>query len=102
MNGCNGADSGAYLNYFKASLFGQGLHEVTYPYLNTNPKLTCPTGKTIYNSGAYVKTVLPDYYCTEDKLMTLVATYGAAVTYIYASDQAFGNYASGVFSGCTS
>jgi hypothetical protein len=31
-----------------------------------------------------------------------VATYGAAVSYIYASDRAFGNYANGVFSACTS
>lgn len=29
-------------------------------------------------------------------------TYGAAVSYIYASDKAFGNYANGVFAGCTS
>ena len=34
--------------------------------------------------------------------MTLVSTYGAAVSYIYASDTAFGNYATGVFTGCTS
>ena len=31
-----------------------------------------------------------------------IATYGAAVSYLYASDRAFGNYANGIFSGCTS
>ncbi len=100
--GCDGADSGAYGNFFATTLKGQSVHEVTYPYLNTNPKLTCPTGKTIYNSGAYVATPLPDYACTETKLMSLVSTYGAAVSYIYASDSGFGNYASGVFDKCTS
>jgi hypothetical protein len=30
-----------------------------------------------------------------------IATYGAAVSYLYASDRAFGNYANGIFSGCT-
>jgi len=45
---------------------------------------------------------MPEYECTEDKLKTLVATYGAAVTGISASDRAFGNYANGVFDGCTS
>jgi hypothetical protein len=31
-----------------------------------------------------------------------VSTYGAAVSYIYASDRAFGNYGNGVFAGCMS
>ena len=102
MNGCNGADAPSYGVFFASSLTGQSVHEVDYPYLDTAPNLKCPTGKTIYNSGAYVATPLPDYSCTEDKLKTLVATYGAAVTSIYASDAGFGNYANGVFNGCTS
>ena len=32
----------------------------------------------------------------------LVYRYGAVATHIYASDSGFGNYASGVFNGCTS
>jgi hypothetical protein len=102
MNGCNGADAPSYGVFFASSLTGQSVHEADYPYLDTAPNLKCPTGKTIYNSGAYVATPLPDYSCTEDKLKTLVATYGAAVTSIYASDAGFGNYANGVFNGCTS
>jgi hypothetical protein len=43
-----------------------------------------------------------DYGCDEDKLMSLVSTYGSAVSYIYASDGGFYNYAGGVFDGCTS
>ena len=30
-----------------------------------------------------------------------VSTYGAAVSYIYASDESFGNYGGGVYSGCS-
>ena len=50
---------------------------------------------------AMVKMTL-DYACTEAKLMTLVSTYGAAVSYINASDSAFANYARGIFNQCTS
>jgi hypothetical protein len=45
---------------------------------------------------------MADYYCTEDKLKSLVSTYGAAVTSIYASDPDFGNYGNGVFAKCSS
>jgi len=102
MNGCDGADPGAYINFFTNSLHGQSVHEVNYPYLDRNPKLTCPQGKSIYNSGASVNTALVDNSCNEDKLKTLVATYGAVVVAIYASDRAFNNYANGVFNGCSS
>jgi len=101
LNGCAGGNSHTYGTFFTETLKGQGVHEVDYPYLDRNPKLTCPTGMTVYNSGAYVSKALPDHYCNEDKLKTLVATYGAAVSSIYASDRAFGNYASGIFNGCT-
>jgi C1A family cysteine protease len=101
MNGCHGAHSGSYGRVFANQLKGQGYHEVTYPYLDTQPKLSCTNGLAIYNSGAYVKTPMEDYQCSEAKLKQLVSTYGAAVSYIYASDTAFGNYANGVFAGCT-
>ena len=55
----------------------------------------------IYNSGAYVSKPLPDSYCNEDKLKTLVATYGAAVSGIYASDRSFNQYSNGVYNKCT-
>ena len=102
MNGCNGANPGCYIEFFSSTLKGQSTHEADYPYLDRNPKLTCPVGKPIYNSGAFVQEPLVDHSCTEDRLQTLVATYGSAATAIYASDKAFGNYANGVFNGCTS
>lgn len=102
MNGCKGAHSGAYGEVFAKKLNGQGPHEATYPYLNTSPKLTCPADTTVFNSGAYVQEPMADSYCSEEKLMSLVSTYGAAVSYIYASDTGFGNYANGVFDSCTS
>ncbi len=73
MNGCEGAHSGSYGRVFTSKLGGQSPHEATYPYLDTQPKLSCPSGKAVYNSGAYVKTPLEDYQCSEAKLMQLVS-----------------------------
>ena len=101
MNGCKGADPASYVSFFAANLKGQSVHEGNYPYLNTDPKLICPAGNPIYNSGAYVSASLPDYRCDENKLKMLVATYGAAVTGVYANDLAFSNYGGGVFEKCT-
>ncbi len=101
MRACGGGNSQTYGVFFAETLKGQGAHEVYYPYLDRNPKKTCPIGLTVYSSGAYVSKALPDFHCNEDKLKTLVATYGAAVSSIYASDRAFGNYANGIFNGCT-
>ena len=53
MNGCKGATPGAYVELFGKKL-NQAPHEVDYPYLDTSPKLTCPTNPKIYNSGAQV------------------------------------------------
>ena len=101
MNGCDGADAPSYGVFFADTLKGQSAHEVNYPYLDLEPKLTCPAGLKTYNSGAYVSKALPDYYCTEEKIKILVATYGAAVVSIYASDKALGNYGDAVFDKCT-
>jgi hypothetical protein len=68
MGGCQGGHSGSYGRVFANMLGGQSPHEVTYPYMDTQPALKCPTGKAVYNSGALVKTVMEDYYCSEDKL----------------------------------
>jgi hypothetical protein len=100
MNGCHGADTPQYGVFFAETLKGRSSHEFAYPYLNNEPKLTCPTNVSMYNSGAYVSEGYPDYECTEDRLKILVSTYGAAVTSIYASDPGFRNYADGVLSRC--
>ena len=64
MNGCRGADSGSYGEFFSSVLKGQSAHEIDYPYLGMNAKLTCPPNQKIYNSGAYVATPLPGVYFT--------------------------------------
>ena len=72
MNGCHGAHSGSYGRILAGKLVGESPHEVTYPYLDNQPKLTCPSGMTTYNSGALVKTPMEDFGCSEAKLMLLV------------------------------
>ncbi len=72
MNGCHGAHSGSYGRVFAGKLAGQSPHEATYPYLDTQPKLSCPSGVSVYNSGAFVKNPMEDYSCSEAKLMQLV------------------------------
>jgi hypothetical protein len=73
MNGCKGGNSGSYGQVFAGKLQGQGPHEKSYPYLESQPKLKCPTGNLpTYNSGAFVKTPLEDYFCTEEKMQQQV------------------------------
>jgi len=100
MNGCNGAWVHAYQKWYKQQ-GGQGPHEATEPYLNDSPLLYCPN-KAKWNSGAKVSDVAYDYSCNADKLKQLVYQHGAVSVAIYASDSGFGNYASGVFQGCSS
>ena len=96
--GCNGAWTYSYLK--TAADSGLGLtHESTYPYLNTSPKLTCPTVEA-YNQGAKVTDAYFTYDGTEDLLAQLVAEHGAAVTSVAAAGE-FSRYAGGVFAGCT-
>ena len=102
MIGCDGADALSYGVFFAKSLKGQSAHEVSYPYLDDQPNLSCPSGLKNYNSGAFVSKAMPDYRCTEEKLKRLVATYGAAVATIYASDRSLGNFDTTVYSKCTS
>ena len=72
MNGCHGAHAGSYGRVLANMLGGKSPHEVIYPYLDTQPKLKCPTGMITYNSGAIIKTPMEDYGCSEDKLMMMV------------------------------
>ena len=52
-NGCNGAPTYSYIQYI-ADTSLELTHESTYPYLNKEPKLTCPAGLDVYNQGAKV------------------------------------------------
>merc|ERR1719245_1670816 len=98
-NGCNGAWTYSYLKTTADS--GLGLtHESTYPYLNKEPKLTCPSGLAAYNQGAKVTGSYFTYSGDEELLEKLVAEHGAAVSSV--NTDTWNNYAGGVFSGCTS
>merc|ERR1719512_415684 len=99
MNGCNGAWIGAYQSWMGQSKPDVS-HEAQYPYLDRDPNLKC-MGKPTWNTGAKVTSAITDYSCNEDKLKKLVYKYGAVATGIYASDNSFGNYAKGVFDGCS-
>merc|ERR1719245_120791 len=97
--GCNGAWTYSYLKTVADTSLGL-THESTYPYLNKNPKLTCPTVKA-YNQGAKVTGSYFTYNGTEDLMMKLVAKHGAVVTSVAAAGP-LSKYAGGVFAGCTS
>jgi len=103
MNGCNGAWPHAYQEWFKGN-GGQAPHEARYPYRGGNPLLNCGKAQGLpkFNSGAKVAQVMSDFRCSESKLKALIAQYGAVSVAIYASDRGFGNYAKGVFQGCSS
>jgi hypothetical protein len=79
MTACQGAFPGSYTNWVKEN-GGQLPHEMFYPYLNTNPKLKCPTNVTNFSFGAKVTQVYRDGFCDEEKLMKLVSH-----PYIYVS-----------------
>jgi len=98
-NGCNGAWIGGYQSWLPESN-EKVSHEAQYPYLDRDPNLKC-MGKPTWNTGASVTKAITDYSCNEDKLKQLVYKYGAVATGIYASDNGFGNYKSGVFDQCT-
>ena len=102
MNGCNGASPSAYQNWF-AKNGGVSKHESKYPYLGTSPKLTCTAANKIANltTGYKISKATWDYQCTETKLKTLVASKGAVSVGVYASDDSFGSYKSGVYDKCT-
>jgi len=101
MNGCNGAYITAYPKWMAANGANGVSHEAQYPYLDTEPYLTCKANK-FWNTGSKFTKAVVDYQCTEDNLKKLVYKYGAVETGIYASTPSFGNYKSGVYNGCTS
>ena len=100
-NGCDGAPSYSYIKYLADS--GLGLtHESSYPYLNKEPRLTCPN-TTPYRVGAKVTGSYYTYSGTEELLKQTVAEHGAAITSV--NTEGYGmweNYGGGIYSGCTS
>jgi C1A family cysteine protease len=100
MNGCNGANTGSYVQWMVNTAKGQYNHEADYAYLDREPNLKCQN-KPYWNGGSKVSQAVVDWWCDETKLKALVYKYGAVATHIYASDPGFGNYASGVFNDCS-
>jgi len=100
MNGCNGACPHSYISFMAEEGGRDWSHEYQYAYEADTYSNNCQE-KDTWASGAKVTESIYDYSCTEEKLKQLVYEYGAVETGIYASDSAFGNYASGVFDGCS-
>ena len=102
MNGCNGAAPHGYQNWF-AKNGGVSKHESKYGYLGSSPKLTSKAANKVanWNPGYKISKATWDYQCTEAKLMKLVASKGAVSTGVYATDDSFGSYKSGVFDKCS-
>jgi len=99
-NGCNGAPTHAYIKW-AADTKADLTHESLYPYLNKNPKLTCPANLDGYNQGAKVTESYYTYKGDEETLKKLVYKHGAVVTAVKAAGP-FQDYAGGIFAGCTS
>ena len=97
-NGCNGAPTFSYVKWAAKSQDSL-THESTYPYLNADPKLTCPSNLKGYNQGAKVTDFYYSYNGDEETLKKLVYEHGAVVTAVKAAGP-FQSYAGGIFAGC--
>ena len=98
--GCNGAHPDAYTKYL-TGIGGHLPHENSYKYLGASPKLNCKSApKKMWNSGAKVSKTLADWKCTESKLKSLIYSKGAVSVSVYAAENSFENYKSGVYNKC--
>jgi len=98
--GCNGAWPFAYAKWTadgRKSL----THESRYPYLNKEPRLTCPTNLEAYNQGAQVTESYYTYEGDEELMKRLVVEHGAVQAGVRSAGP-FQEYSGGVFAGCTS
>ena len=98
--GCNGAHPTAYTKYL-TGIGGHLPHENSYKYLGASPKLNCKSApKKMWNSGAKVAKTTVDWKCSESKLKSLIYSKGAVSVSIYAAENSFANYKSGVYNKC--
>ena len=74
-------------------------HETTYPYVEKQNNYQCQM-QTYWNSGAQIDNALWDYECNDEKMMKLIYEFGAISTGLWASDNGFKFYKSGVFDTC--
>ena len=75
-------------------------HEHQYPYKAEVGYGNCKQGP-YWNPGAKVVDHIIKYGASNDEIKAMVYEYGHAEVALYASDQGFGNYNSGVFDTCT-
>ena len=74
-------------------------HESAYPYVEAQNNYQCQT-KTYWKAGAKIDDAVWDLNCSDEKMMKLIQEYGAVSTGLWASDNGFKYYKSGVFDTC--
>jgi len=100
--GCNGANPFSYPKWLPTK-GGHLPHENSYKYLGSSPKLNCKSApKKMWNSGAKVSKTAVDWKCNETKLKSLIYAKGAVSITVYAAENSFKNYKSGVYNKCKS
>ena len=97
-NGCHGAPPHAYITWAASSKLRLA-HESQYPYLNEEPKLTCPANLPVHNQGARISDSYYTYNGNEELLKQLVFKHGAVVASVKSKGE-FENYKGGLFAGC--
>jgi len=100
MKGCNGAGIAVYTDWFIKKRGGQGAHENTYPY--KAKRKSCPSKLTVYKTGKKISAFVEVEKAGEKRIMQTIAKYGSAIVGMRASDNSFGNYKKGIYTGCKS
>ena len=100
VNGCNGAVSAIYPMWFKDIAGGHGVHERNVPYQGRVG--SCDPSTPKWNSGAKVTNTVyaQGSQCNRDYLKNAIAQYGHALIGVFASEQQFKDYESGVLETC--
>merc|ERR1719400_80916 len=100
-SGCNGANPFAYAKWLPGK-GGHMPHEKSYKYIGKSRKNCKSAPKKMWNSGAKISKGTVDWKCSASKLKSLIHKKGAVNVGVYASDNSFQSYKSGVYNKCTS
>jgi len=101
MAACQGAGPTDYTVWFVTKGQGTSPDEKSMPYLNTNPRKTCPNGIVKTDFGAKVAKYNTVRNVGVARMKALVAKHGSVNIGLKASEPSFDNYKSGVYQGCT-
>jgi hypothetical protein len=97
-NGCHDAELDSYFDWiYQNDIDLTG--EVQYPYLYTQPKLTCPYDLSPDEELAKVTDYFSISKGSEQDIMELVVSHGAVISAVTAYDE-FRAYRGGLFDGC--